>query len=86
MDDLAARLYCKLDVVAISAVYYPHALDLLFWKSGDLLFRVAHEPQTSDATPVGETDMLAVRFQLPARLFVLDAPVIVLKLGIALLP
>src|SRR4051794_6498409 len=61
-------------------------LDLLGGKGFNLLLGVANQPKPSNATAIAEGDVLTSRIQLPTRLFVLNAPVIVLKPGIPLFP
>src|SRR5260370_26503466 len=86
MFDGAFCLDAKLDIVAISPAQETHPLDLLDRESSDLLFLVAHKAKSPDATPIGENDVLAIGFQLPSGLFILDTSIVVLKLGIAFLP
>ena len=74
-----------LTVVAVRSAKQAHALDLLHWKGFDLLLVVPDEPEPTDATAIREGDVLAVRFQLPARLLVLDGAVVMLETGIAFL-
>ena len=83
---LALGLNGELAIVAISPMDNSYALDLFDGKGCNLLFLVAHKPHPSDPTAIGEGDVLAIRVKLPSRLFVLDTPVIMLELGIALLP
>src|SRR2546422_7705663 len=78
-------LDCELHIVAISTVHNPDPLDLLGRKCCNLLLRIAYQSQTSNTTPIGEGNVLPIRRELPARLLVLHAPVIVLKPGIAFL-
>ena len=85
MLDLTFSLNRELAVVAISTMHYPHSLDLFDGKGCNLLFGITHKPESSNATAIGEGDMLAIRLYLPARLFVLDRAVIMLKFGIAFL-
>jgi hypothetical protein len=85
MQDSTLCLDCELHIVAISTMDNPDPLDLLGRKCCNLLLGIADQPQASNATPIGEGDVLAIGFQLPARLLVLDAPVIVLEPGIAFL-
>src|SRR6266446_8839768 len=85
MDDLPSRLHTELDEIAIGTPHDADPFDLLLWESFDLLFLIADEPQTSNAAAVREGDVASIGTQLPARDFVLDGPIIVLKLGIALL-
>ena len=76
---LAFGLDSKLTIVAISTMDNPDALNLLDGEGFDLLFLVPNRAS------VCEGDVLAVRFQLPARLFILHGAVVVLEAGIALL-
>ena len=85
MLDAAVCLYSKLDVVAVRPPYNPHPLDLLDGERCNLLLLVADQPHGPDATAVREGEVLAVRLQLPARLLVLHAAVIMLEVGGALL-
>ena len=41
--------------------------------------------QRANAVPIGEGDMLPVRFQAPARRFVLNRAIILLEAGVAFL-
>jgi len=82
---LASGLYPELAIVAIGTLDNPHSLDLLGGERFHLLLLVAHQTQAPNPTAIRETNVLAVGFQLPARLFVLHGTVIMLELGIALL-
>lgn len=62
----ALGLYRKLGVVAISPLDDAHPLDLFDWELRDLLFFVADEPNTPDATAIGEGEMLPVRIDFPS--------------------
>src|ERR1700692_3873240 len=86
MHDASLCLYRKLRIVAIGPFDEANALDLLRWKRFDMLPNVTNQPQAPNVAPISESDMFAVRFQLPSRLFVLDRTVISLKTRIALLP
>jgi hypothetical protein len=81
----AFGLYPELAIIPIGTVDNPHTFDLLGGEGRNLLFLVAYQAQATYPTPISEGDMLPVRLNLPSGLFVLYAPVIVLKLGIALL-
>ena len=85
MLDLASSLNCELAVVAIGAAHDAHPLDLLGGESFDLLLLVPNKPEGADGASVREGDVLAVWFQFPARLFILDGAVVMLEAGIALL-
>ena len=78
-------LYPELAIVAIGTMHNPDAFDLLGGEAFNLLFLVAYQSQATNATPIGEANMLAVRFDLPTRVLVFYAPIVMLKLGIALL-
>ena len=52
----------KLHIVAISPMYNAYSLDLIKRECRNLLLRVAYQPQTSNITPIGEGDVLPVRF------------------------
>ncbi len=82
--DLAGSLNRELAVVAIGAAHDAHPLDLLGGEGFDLLLLVPYEPEGADGASVREGDVLAVRFQFPARLFILDGAVVMLEAGIAL--
>src|SRR2546421_6885311 len=85
MIDLAGSHNPELAVVAIGAAHDAHPLDLFDGEGFDLLFVVPNEPEGADGASVREGDVLAVRFQFPARLLVLDGAVVMLEAGIALL-
>ena len=78
-------LHAKLDIVAICPSHNPYSFDLLEGECGKRLLFVAHQTKTPDATAIGEADVFAIGFNLPARLFVFDGTVIMLKPGIAFL-
>jgi len=82
---LASGLDPELAIVAIGTVDNPHSLDLPGGERFHLLLLVAHQPQAPNPTAIREPNVLAVGFQLPARLFVLHGTVIMLERGIALL-
>src|SRR6266566_2442247 len=62
----------ELYIIAISTMHYPYSFDLLSRKVCNLLLRIANQPQASNATPIGEGDVLPIRRELPSRCFVLD--------------
>ena len=64
-------------------MHNPHALDLLDGEGFNLLLFVAHQTQATYPTAIRETNVLAIRLELPTRLFVFYRTVIVLELGIA---
>lgn len=74
----------KLAIVAIGPLEETNALDLFCGKFFNPLVLVSNEPEPAYATAIGEDEVFAV--QLPACLFVLYTPVIVLEFGIAFLP
>ena len=84
MLNSALGFHAELDIVAVCPSHDAHPFDLFGGKSGDSLLLVANQSKATDSTAIGETDMFAILIKLPARRFVLDAPVVVLKLGIAL--
>jgi hypothetical protein len=86
MLDSAIRLHAELDVVAICPSDETYPFDLLDRKGGDGLFLVTDQLEPPNAAAIGEADVLAVLGEFPARRFVLDRSVVVLKLGIALFP
>src|SRR5256885_6397269 len=86
MRNRPLRLYCKLDIVAIGTMHNPYALDLLRGEVLNMLLRIAHQTQAPNPTPIPQGDMFPIRFQLSAGLLVLNASIIMLKLGIVLLP
>ena len=69
----------ELAIVAVCSLHDADPLDLLLWKGFNLLLLVAYQAKSSDATPIGEGDVSPIWLKLPARGFVFDAPVIVLK-------
>src|SRR5579883_3542330 len=83
---LALGLDSELHVVAIGPLEKTHTLDLLQGEGRHTLFFVSHEAKVANSTAIGEPKMLPIRIELPSSCFVFDAPVVVLKLGIALLP
>src|SRR5947209_409684 len=85
VDDGLVRSNPELHVVAIGTVDNAYSLDLLEREGFDLLVLVSHQPQSPDATAVGEGEMTPIGVKLPARGFVFHRAVIVLKLRIALL-
>jgi hypothetical protein len=83
--NFAFCLYSELTEIPISTFDEAHALDLPRGKFLNALVFVADEAQASNLTTISEGDMFAARFQLPARLFVLDRAVIPLEARITLL-
>src|SRR3989442_29193 len=81
----AFGLYPKLAIVAIGTMHNPDALDLLGGEGFNVLLLVAYQAQAANATPIGEGDVFAIRFNLPARMLVFHAPIVMLELRIALL-
>jgi hypothetical protein len=79
------RLDAELDVVAVSTADQTNPLDLLAREGFDVLLRIADQPQSSNATPIGEANVLAIVIQLPACRFVLHAAIILLEPGKAFL-
>src|SRR6266566_2635114 len=79
-------LHGELSVIAIGTMHNAYALDLLGGKGCNVLFLVAHEPQSFNTTSISQSDMFPVRFQLPTCLLILNRAVIMLEPGIALLP
>src|SRR5579875_2931866 len=75
----------KLGIVPVSASHDAYPFDKLEREGCNPLPFVAHQAQASDATAIGEDDVLAVGFQFPARLLVFHASVVVLETRIALL-
>src|SRR6266702_7179652 len=69
MHDGTLCLDPKLHIIAISPMYDAYSLDLIKRECRNLLLRVAYQPQTSNITPIGEGDVLPVRFQLPTCCF-----------------
>ena len=69
--NLALGQHGELAIVAIGPLDNADALDLFKGKGGNLLLLVAHQPQASDPTAIGEGEVLAIGVQLPARRFVL---------------
>src|SRR5579875_368277 len=76
----------KLAIVAIGPSHDAYPLDELDGVFLDALPFVAHEPERAYSTCVREGDVLPIGFESPARLLVLDTPVIMLETGIPLLP
>ena len=85
MHDFAGCLYCELTIIAIGSPHNPHPLDLRERERLDLLTAVTHESYAPDATAIREREMLPISFYLPPRVFVFDASIIMLELGIAFL-
>ena len=54
-------------------------------KGFDLLLLIPDEPEGADGAAIREGDVPAVRFQLPARLLVLNGAIVMLETGIAFL-
>ncbi len=84
VDDLAGSLDSKLAIVAVRTAHDPHSLDLARGKGFDPLLLIANKPQPSDPAAIREGDMPPVRLQLPSGLLVLDAPIVMLELRVAL--
>src|SRR5260370_21656574 len=82
---LTFGLYPKLAIVAISTVDNTHSLNLFGGEGGNLLLLIAYQPQATNATTIREGDVFPIRLDFPASLLVLHAPIVMLKLGIALL-
>src|SRR5205807_853716 len=78
-------LYPELAIIPIGTVDNPHSLDVFGGEGGNLLLLIAYQPQAPYPTPVGEGDVLAVRFDLPSCLLIFYASIIMLELRIALL-
>src|SRR2546425_574024 len=85
MFTLPLGLNAQLSIISIGAAHDADPLDLLDWESFDLLSGIANQAEATNATAIGEGDVASIGVQLPSRLLVLDAPVIMLKLGITLL-
>lgn len=83
MLNVPISLYAKLNEVAVGTADNANPFDLLEREGFNRL--VPDEAQASNATTISEGDVFAVGFQLPARLLVLHAAIIVLELGIAFL-
>src|SRR5690348_5222464 len=75
----------KLTVVAIGPLHDTYSFYLVRGKGFHRPLFVADQAQPSNATAIGEGDVLAIGFDAPSGLFVLHRAVIVLKLRIALL-
>src|SRR5947209_16322233 len=82
---LTFGLYRELAIVAISTVDNPDTFDLFGGEGSNLLLLIAYQPQATNATPIREGDVFPIRLDFPASLLVLHAPIVMLKLGIALL-
>jgi hypothetical protein len=85
MFTLSFGLDAELSVVAISAAQEANSLDLLDWEGFDVLSAIADQAQSANAAAIGEGDVASIGVELPCRLFVLHTPIVMLKLGIALL-
>ncbi len=83
--DFALGIHTELAVVAICASDDPNTFDVLHGKCVDALIGIANQFETPNPTAIGEGDVPSIGFQFPSRGFVLDAPVVALKPGIALL-
>src|SRR5579885_1345198 len=71
MFHLAFCLHDKLDVVAISPLEDAYSFDLLDGKRGYILLFGSYQTQATNATAIGERDMLAIRIKFPSGDFVL---------------
>src|SRR5579884_4280646 len=68
--NMPLSFYSKLAVVAIGTPHDAYPLDKL---DGIFLYPlslVAHQPERANATAIGKGEVLAIRFQSPARLLV----------------
>ncbi len=83
--DLAFGLNTELAAVAICTSDNANALDHALGKFLDTLIGIPNKLQASYPTAIGEDNMTAIVVNLPARGFVLDASIIVLKLGVSFL-
>src|SRR5215467_7605435 len=86
MCDDAFYLDAELHIIPIGPAHNTKALDVFDGEGGDLVFLVANQAQSPNPTAISEGDVFAIGVKLPAGLFILDAAIIVLKFGIALLP
>ncbi len=78
MFDVSLNLDTELDVVPVCPPHNAYSFDLLEREDFNVLLGIAHEPESANAAAISEADMFAIRFQLPARLFVLDTAIIML--------
>jgi hypothetical protein len=85
MFDLALCLDTELSIVPIGSTHKTHPLDLLDGEGFKVLVGIAYQTEPTNATTIGEANVLAVVFQLPPRGFVFHAAVVMLKTRIAFL-
>src|SRR6266705_1184821 len=75
----------ELAIVAISSSDNPNLFDSFDWECFDVLFLIANQAESAYPTAIGESDMSAVIVKLPSGSLVLNAPIVMLKSGIAFL-
>ena len=83
--DFALDIDAELHIVSICSSDDTNTLDLLDREFLDALIGIPNELEPTYPTAICEDDMTAIGVQLPPTRFVLDTPVVVLKLGISLL-
>jgi len=86
MLNFAFGIDAELTVVAVCPSNYANSLDHVRGKFLDALIGIANQFEATNPTAIGEDDVSAISVKLPPRGFVLDAPVVVLKLWISLFP
>src|SRR5713101_7066666 len=82
---LSFCLHRDLHIVAIGPMHDAYPLDLLERKGLYMLIGVVNQPQSPNATAIGEADMASTLVQLPTCLLVLNRAIVMLEPGIALL-
>jgi hypothetical protein len=85
MLDFALGIDTELAIVAICASDNANPLNLFDRECLDTLIGIANELKTTNPAAIGEDDMASIIIELPARGFVLDAPVVMLEFGVSLL-
>jgi hypothetical protein len=83
--DLASGIKRELTIVAVCTTDQTDTFDFLYWEVANALTWIADQAQATNATPISEDNMLAIRLKLPPCLLVFYGTVIVLKARKALL-
>ena len=85
MFALAFGLHPKLAIISICASQDANSFDLLGGEGFDMLPGIAHQAQSPNAASIDEGDVTSIGLQLPSRLLIFHASIVVLKLGVAFL-
>ncbi len=85
MLDLALGLDTELAIISICATEETNPFDLLDGEGFDVLPGIADQAEFPNTTAIGEGDMTSIWVELPSGLLILDASIVVLKLGVAFL-